>query len=79
MKTTQKHNSSTKAEEQLPISSRIARAVYEAKRISERIVGYIPYEIQFVIATYDGKTQRPAKITALEKGISHLRCISSGP
>ncbi|MBQ2951672.1 MAG: hypothetical protein IJE12_11650 [Prevotella sp.] len=54
---------------QEPISSRIAKAVYEAKRISERIVGYVSYDIKFVRATYNGKTQRPAKITALEKGI----------
>lgn len=54
---------------QEPISSRIAKAVYKAKRISERIVGYVSYDIKFVRATYNGKTQRPAKITALEKGI----------
>lgn len=54
---------------QEPIGSRIAKAVYEAKKISERIFGYISYDIKFVRAVYSGKTQRPAKITALEKGI----------
>ncbi len=63
------HNNPAKKMMQEPVSSRIAKAVYEAKRISERIVGYVSYEIKFVRATYDGKTQRPAKITALEKGI----------
>lgn len=58
---------STKIDE--PIGTRIAKAVYAAKKISERIFGYIPYDIKFVKATYTGKTQRPAKITALEKGI----------
>lgn len=63
------HNTPAKKKVQESISSRIAKAVYEAKRISERIVGYVSYDIKFVRATYNGKTQRPAKITALEKGI----------
>lgn len=63
------HNTPATKKVQEPISSRIAKAVYEAKRISERIVGYVSYDIKFVRATYNGKTQRPAKITALEKGI----------
>lgn len=51
------------------LDTRIAKAVYAEKKISERIIGYIPYEIDFVKATYYGRTQRPAKITAIEKGI----------
>ena len=51
------------------IGTRIAKAVFEAKKISERIFGYIPYDIHFVKGTYAGKTQRPAKITSIEKGI----------
>lgn len=54
---------------QEPIGTRIAKAVYSAKKISERIFGYISYDIKFVKATYTGKTQRPAKITAIEKGV----------
>lgn len=69
------HNTPATKKMQEPISSRIAKAVYEAKRISERIVGYVSYEIKFVRATYDGKTQRPAKITALEKGIVGILLI----
>ena len=63
------HNTPATKKVQESISSRIAKAVYEAKRISERIVGYVSYDIKFVRATYNGKTQCPAKITALEKGI----------
>lgn len=63
------HNTPVAKKVQEPISSRIVKAVYEAKRISERIVGYVSYDIKFVRAIYNGKTQRPAKITALEKGI----------
>ena len=63
------HNTPATKKVQESISSRIAKAVYEAKRISERIVGYVSYDIKFVRATYNGQTQRPAKITALEKGI----------
>jgi len=68
-KTKKNHNTPATKKVQESISSRIAKAVYEAKRISERIVGYVSYDIKFVRATYNGKTQRPAKITALEKGI----------
>ena len=55
--------------EQEPIDIRIAKAVCAAKKVSERIFGYIRYDIKFVKATYKGVTRRPAKITALEKGI----------
>lgn len=60
---------STPKKVQEPIGTRIAKAVFGAKKISERIFGYISYGIKFVRAVYHGKTQRPAKITALEKGI----------
>lgn len=58
-----------------PIGTRIAKAVFEEKKISERIFGYISYDINFVKATYAGKTQRPAKITSLEKGIVGILLI----
>lgn len=64
-----KHNNTVSKKIQEPIGTRIARAVFEEKKISERIFGYISYDINFVKATYTGKTQRPAKITSLEKGI----------
>ncbi len=64
-----KHNNTVSKKIQEPIGTRIAKAVFEEKKISERIFGYISYDINFVKATYTGKTQRPAKITSLEKGI----------
>ena len=64
-----KHNNTVPKKIQEPIGTRIAKAVFEEKKISERIFGYISYDINFVKATYTGKTQRPAKITSLEKGI----------
>ena len=67
MKRNNKNTPSKKVLE--PIGTRIAKAVFAEKKISERIFGYISYEINFVKATYVGKTQRPAKITSLEKGI----------
>lgn len=60
-----------------PIGTRIAKAVFEEKKISERIFGYISYDINFVKATYAGKTQRPAKITSLEKGIVGILLIDA--
>lgn len=68
-KTNKKQKKFTPKKVQESIGTRIAKAVYAAKKISERIFGYISYDIKFVKATYTGKTQRPAKITAIEKGI----------
>lgn len=64
-----KKNSVSPKKMQESLGTRIAKAVFEEKKISERIFGYIPYDIKFVKATYAGKTQRPAKITSIEKGI----------
>lgn len=64
-----KNSSVSPKKTQESLGTRIAKAVFEEKKISERIFGYIPYDIQFVKATYAGKTQRPAKITSIEKGI----------
>lgn len=64
-----KYNNTFTKKTQDSIGTRIATAVSEEKKISERIFGYISYDINFVKATYTGKTQRPAKITSLEKGI----------
>lgn len=64
-----KQKNTTHKKIQEPIGTRIAKAVFEAKKISERIFGYISYDVKFVKATYAGKTQRPAKITSIEKGI----------
>ena len=69
MSNIKKHNNTVPKKIQEPIGTRIAKAVFEEKKISERIFGYISYDINFVKATYTGKTQRPAKITSLEKGI----------
>lgn len=69
----QKNAVPQKAQE--PIGTRIARAVFKEKKISERIFGYISYDINFIKATYAGKTQRPAKITSLEKGIVGILLI----
>lgn len=57
------------------LDTKIAKAVYAEKKISERIIGYFPYELQFVKATYFGTTQRPAKISAIEKGIVGILLI----
>ena len=47
----------------------------QRKKISERIFLDISYDINFIKATYAGKTQRPAKITSLEKGIVGILLI----
>lgn len=57
------------------LDTNIAKTVYAEKKISERIIGYFPYELQFVKATYFGTTKRPAKISAIEKGIVGILLI----
>ena len=69
MSKNKKQNNIVPKKTQETIGTRITKAVFEEKKISERIFGYIPYDINFVKATYTGKTQRPAKITSIEKGI----------
>lgn len=69
MSKNKKQNYIVPKKSQETIGTRITKAVFEEKKISERIFGYIPYDINFVKATYTGKTQRPAKITSIEKGI----------
>ncbi len=77
MKTKQKNKKAPISVKKIkePISNKIVKAISEVKKISERIVGYLPYEIEFVKAKYSGRTQRPAKITALEKGIIGILLI----
>ena len=43
-----KQNNTAPKKAQEPIGSRIAKAVFEEKKISERIFGYISYDISFV-------------------------------
>lgn len=57
------------------LETKIAKAVFAEKKISERIIGYYPYQFEFVKATYFGTTKRPAKISAIEKGIVGILLI----
>ena len=69
MKGNNKKNVILQSKQQETLDSKIAKCVFESKKISERILGYVPFDLKFIILTYLGETLRPAKITSLERGI----------
>jgi len=48
---------------------RLANVINSNKKISERIIGYIPYDLQFTMCKFIGKSNKPAQITPLEKAV----------
>lgn len=51
------------------VSLRIAQTMASVKKISERIIGYIQYDYPFVCQKYNATSNRPAKITPLERAV----------
>ncbi len=51
------------------VALRIAQMMANVKKISERIVGYVPFDYVFHVQTYHATSNRPAKITPLERAI----------
>ena len=64
MSKNKKQNNIVPKKTQETIGTRITKAVFEEKKISERIFGYIPYDINFVKATYTGKYYYDSRGTA---------------
>lgn len=56
-------------------SLQIARAIAGVKKISERIIGYVPYNFSFVCQKYEATSNRPAKITPLERAVVGILMI----
>lgn len=57
------------------LDTKIAKAVYAEKRFRKESSAISLTSLQFVKATYFGTTQRPAKISAIEKGIVGILLI----
>ena len=51
------------------VSLQIARTMAGVKKISERIIGYLPYNYSFVCQKFKATSNRPAKITPLERAV----------
>lgn len=51
------------------VSLQIAQAMANVKKISERIIGYVPYNYAFVSQKFNATSNRPAKITPLERAV----------
>lgn len=51
------------------VSLRIAQTMANVKKISERIIGYVQYDYSFVCQKYNATSNRPAKITPLERAV----------
>lgn len=50
---------STKAN--MDISSKIIEAVVSHRKMSERFIGYVQYDLKFNIVRYSGTSQKPEK------------------
>lgn len=59
------------------VALRIAQMMANVKKISERIVGYIPFDYVFQAQTYHATSNRPAKITPLERAIVGILKVDS--
>jgi len=55
--------------------ARLANIINSTKKLSERIVGYVPYDLQFIICKFNGKANKPAQITPLEKAVVGILLI----
>lgn len=51
------------------VSLRIAQTLATVKKMSERIIGFVQYEYHFVSQKYNAISNRPAKITPLERAV----------
>ncbi|MGC3977760.1 MAG: hypothetical protein QM751_05700 [Paludibacteraceae bacterium] len=54
---------------------RLAKIIDSNKKISERIVGYFPLDLEICIGKYIGKSSKPAQITPLEKAVVGILLI----
>ena len=59
------------------VSLRIAQTLASVKKMSERIIGYVQYKYQFVSQKYNAVSNRPAKITPLERAVVGILKIDS--
>ena len=51
------------------VSLRIAQAMLNIKKISDRIIGYVQYDYSFLNQKFNAISNRPAKITPLERAV----------
>lgn len=54
------------------LTLRIAEAIKPYRKRSERVIGYVPYTLDFEMRRYHGTSQKPEKISILEKTIVNL-------
>ena len=54
------------------LTQKIAECIVPYRKRTERMVGYIPYSLNFEIREYNGVSQMPEKVSVLEKTIVYL-------
>ena len=54
------------------LTQKIAECIVPYRKRTERMVGYIPYSLNFEIREYNGVSEKPEKISVLEKTIVYL-------
>ena len=48
---------------------RLDRCVQKVKDLSELVIGYTPYKLNFVINSYSGITNKPSKVSAFANAV----------
>ena len=54
------------------ITNKLIKAVISHRKMSERFIGYVSYNLAFQLLTYSGTSLKPEKISVLEKSIVKL-------
>ena len=64
-----KRNSESQIVFEETMEMRLDRCVQKVKDLSELVIGYTPYELNFAIKTYSGVTNKPSKVSAFANAV----------
>ena len=64
-----KHTSESQIIVEETMEMRLDRCVQKVKDISELVIGYTPYKLNFVINSYSGITNKPSKVSAFANAV----------
>lgn len=64
-----KRNSESQIMIEESMEMRLNRCVQKVKDLSELVIGYTPYKLNFVINSYSGVTNKPSKVSAIANAV----------
>ena len=65
----QKRNADSQLIIEESMEMRLDRCVQKVKDLSELVIGYTPYKLNFVINSYSGVTNKPSKVSAFANAV----------